>query len=38
MVGGHLEKFIKSHAADVIYEGGGEAFEVCERKKIKSKK
>lgn len=25
---GHLEKFIKSHAADVIYEGDGDVFEV----------
>lgn len=25
---GHLEKFIKSHAADVIDEGDGDVFEV----------
>lgn len=29
---GHLEKFIKSHAADVIDEGDGDVFEVWRSK------
>lgn len=33
IVGGHLEKFIKSHTGAVIDDGGGEAFEVRRQRK-----